>query len=62
MKKFLLFGHDTYYPSGGWGDFIGDFDTIEEAQACIDGQKYKRDAYDLIDTETKEDRWRELKL
>lgn len=32
MKQFLLFGGDTYYPSGGWGDFIQSFNTNEEAQ------------------------------
>ena len=62
MKRFMLFGHDSYYPSGGWNDFEGDFDTIEEAQAHIDGQKCKRDAYDLINSETKEDHWKELNL
>lgn len=30
-KPFLLFGGDTYYPSGGWHDFIGAFSTFEEA-------------------------------
>lgn len=62
MKKFMLFGHDAYYPSGGWGDFKGDFDTVAEARAYIDAQDYKNDDYDLIDTETKEDRWKELGL
>lgn len=32
MKKFLLFGYDAYYPSGGWNDFEGSFDTIDEAK------------------------------
>lgn len=62
MKKLMLFGHEDYYPSGGWGDFKGDFDTVEEAQAFIDAQRHKNDTYDLIDTETKEDRWQELSL
>lgn len=31
MKQFLLFGGDNYYPSGGWGDFKGSFDTVSEA-------------------------------
>lgn len=31
MKKFLLFAGAHYYPSGGWGDFRGAFDTVEDA-------------------------------
>ena len=33
MKRFLAFAGSRYYPSGGWEDFIGDFDTLEEASA-----------------------------
>ncbi len=33
MKRFLLFDGDTYYPAGGWHDFAGSFDTLDEAQA-----------------------------
>jgi len=36
MKRFLLFCYDTYYPVGGWGDFIGAFDSVEEAESAID--------------------------
>lgn len=32
MKRYLLFSGTTYYPCGGWADFQGDFDTIEEAE------------------------------
>lgn len=32
MKRFLLFGGDTYYPRGGMDDFKGDYDTIDEAK------------------------------
>jgi hypothetical protein len=28
---FLAFSYDTYYPAGGRGDFIGAFDTFDEA-------------------------------
>lgn len=32
MKKpFWVFGGSYYYPSGGMGDFVGDFAAIEEA-------------------------------
>ncbi len=33
MKRFLLFAGDQYYPCGGWRDFQGSFDTLEEALA-----------------------------
>jgi hypothetical protein len=34
LKRFLAFGGDNYYPGGGWDDFIGDYDTIEQAEAA----------------------------
>jgi hypothetical protein len=42
MKRFLVFCCDTYYPSGGMDDFIGDFDTIKDATDALN------DAYDKI--------------
>lgn len=33
MKRFLLFGGDKYYACGGWADFLGSFDSVEEALA-----------------------------
>jgi len=30
-KPFALFAGFNYYPMGGWGDFQGVFDSIEEA-------------------------------
>lgn len=35
MKRYLLFGGADYYPGGGMNDFMGDYDTIEEAQAAV---------------------------
>lgn len=35
MKAFLVFSYYTYYPSGGLGDVMGDFDTLEEAQTFV---------------------------
>jgi hypothetical protein len=35
MKRFLLFAGYDYYPHGGWNDFKGAFDTIEEAQTAF---------------------------
>jgi hypothetical protein len=36
MKRYLAFYGDIYYPSSGMGDFIGDFDTVEEAVSKIE--------------------------
>ena len=35
MKRYLAFFGDDHYPRGGMDDFIGDFDTEEEAQKAI---------------------------
>lgn len=34
MKRFLLFGGGYYSADGGWCDFKGSFDSIEEAQSA----------------------------
>lgn len=38
MKQYLLFAGDNYYPSGGWGDFIKSFESLEDAKEV--GAKY----------------------
>lgn len=35
IKRYVVFAGEHYYPSGGWGDYRGSFDTLEEAQALI---------------------------
>jgi len=35
MKQFMAFYGSIYYPSGGMDDFIGDYDTQEDALAAI---------------------------
>jgi hypothetical protein len=54
MKKFLLFGGYTYYPNGGWGDFINSFDTLEEAKEVIikpaESFETKEDWYHVVDS------------
>lgn len=32
MKHYLVFAFDTYYPSGGWHDFIGSTNSLDEAR------------------------------
>lgn len=54
MKRFLAFAYESYYPSGGKGDFIGDFDTLE----AVSSQKASNDFLDVLDTSTGE--WMEF--
>lgn len=44
LKRFLLFAGIYYYPSGGWNDFYGSFDTVEEATAAYEA--YAKDKMD----------------
>jgi len=47
-KRFMLFGFSQYYPRGGLGDVVEEFDTQEEADT------YKcshYDTYELFDRE-----------
>lgn len=52
IKRFVLFDYDSYYPAGGWGDFEGSFDTLDEARAAA--KEGKRDHQDIIDLQTGE--------
>lgn len=52
MKRYLLFAGDIYYPGGGWDDFIGSFDTIEECQAFGKDPSRGLDWYQIVDTTT----------
>jgi hypothetical protein len=57
LKRFLVFAGDDYYPSGGWGDFRGSYDTLEEALAscvCDPGDWTAHDWMHVIDAETME--------
>jgi hypothetical protein len=47
VKRYLLFGGEHYYPSGGWQDFQKDFDTLEAAQA--EGAQYDANRKSIID-------------
>ena len=35
MKRYLVFGWEAWEASGGFGDFLKDFDNFEEAEAFI---------------------------
>jgi hypothetical protein len=51
MKRYLLFCGESYYPVGGWDDFVGDFDTVEEAKSAT---AKASDWAHIVDTDTGE--------
>lgn len=51
MYRYLVFGGDIYYASGGINDFIGSYDTLDAAiEAAL---KKDDDWYHIFDSETK---------
>jgi len=52
MKKYLLFSGVSYYPCGGFSDFMGDFLSIEDAKLCEAPTKKTHDWAHIVDTET----------
>lgn len=54
MKRYLVFGGSRYYPEGGWEDFKGSFDTVDE---CVkptdeDGESFWIDWWHVVDSQT----------
>ena len=37
--KYIIFSGDMYYPSGGWYDFVGTVDTLDEAKKVYEKKK-----------------------
>lgn len=55
MKRYLVFAGEYYYPTGGWDDFVGDYDDLEDATAAgknpgHDGEWHQW--WHVIDSET----------
>lgn len=55
-KRFLIFGYDRYYPSGGLEDVINEFDTVEEVKEMfiLNNKEIKHierdcDFYEILD-------------
>lgn len=51
MKQFALFGGNNYYPGGGWNDFKGFFDSIEEAKSYAFKKRIKQTDHLVISEE-----------
>lgn len=52
MERYLLFAFDSYYPQGGWTDFINSFDSLDEA--IQSGMMLERDYFQVVDIESGE--------
>jgi len=51
MKSiYLLFTYNSDDAQGGWDDFEGDYETIDEAYKCWVGSQY--DSYQIVSIET----------
>lgn len=49
LKRFVVFGWDEYYPGGPLEDFIGSFDTLNEAKGAIEHAEYRQDYHVILD-------------
>jgi hypothetical protein len=55
-RRFLMFATDSFYPAGGWGDFVGAFDALQDAQA--EAKRHSdRDAIEVVDLESLDVVW-----
>lgn len=60
MKRFLLFGGDTYYALGGFHDFVGSYDTyvgafeVSEKMLSDMADDYRLDWTHIVDSKTGE--------
>lgn len=56
IKKYVVFGYNQYYPSGGMEDMIGSVDTKEELRELTKQNRF--DVYDVVDRDT----WQSVQL
>lgn len=49
MKRFIVFDYPDYYPAGGVNDFVGDFETEEDAKTFKNSSSGYRDIIDTQD-------------
>ena len=52
MKQFFLFAGSNYYPSGGWRDFAGSYETALEAVLAAAELADGHDWWHVIDSHT----------
>lgn len=57
MKRYLIFGGQSFYPFGGFADLVGDADTVDEAiaaAAALEQATISIEWWHIIDMETRE--------
>jgi hypothetical protein len=56
VKRFVVFAYGNYYPAGGWSDYTGSYDTVEEAReaARYQREENRNDWTDIVDLQTGE--------
>ena len=56
VKRYVVFAYSNYYPSGGWTDHVGSFDTLEAARQAAETERTenRHDFTDIIDLLTGE--------
>ena len=58
MKRYLLFAFPLYYPFGGIGDLVGDYDSFDEVATGLQDYEYSWNVAQILDIETgKRYRW-----
>ena len=69
MKRFFAFKGDCYYPSAAMGDFVGDFDTVDDAVCALTYRYMTSKAWDdamqwacIWDSETRAEVWSDAML
>jgi hypothetical protein len=55
LKRYLVFAGENYYAAGGWWDFRGSFDDLEEARLEVKGWTGKMHWTQIVDIETGEE-------
>ena len=54
IKRFVVFHSADYYPTGGWGDFHGSYDTLEEAKQKAPKPERNMSWTQIVDLQTGE--------
>lgn len=52
LKRFLLFAGEDCCPGGGWSDFRGSYDTVEETRRAWTARTQHYDWWQVIDSTT----------
>lgn len=50
MKRYLIFAYDSYYPGGGWNDYVGSEDTLVAVGKAL--ARNTQDWWHVVDSTT----------